>query len=409
MKQLERAGRRLGLAVARRVATSAPLSPSDVDLARIERVLVVRQDRRLGNLVLLTSLLLGLRRAIPRAEIGVVVPRVFAGILDPHPAVDRIIALDHRRLIRSPWKVAAWRGSLRSTRPDLAIDASPIHSGSFLGGLITWASGASYRLGYDRENAQVFLNLLAPAAPPGPLGPTHESVLLHDLLRFLCPDLPPAPPPQVMVPASARELAVRAYRRWGIADGTPVVGLHPGGRRKKRWPIENFEAVARGLTARGAAVVVFSGPAERPLLEAMAPPGPLRIYAPPTDVRGLRTLVCGLDAFVSGDCGPMHLAAALEVPSIAIFRIDDHARYGPRGSAHRVLFAGSKGEVEEGEVVAAVLAVLAARQGRSLRRAQTEEGRRRSRASSAATRPHPTDAAGRAGWRSSPRRSGNRR
>ena len=355
LRPIERAVRRAGIGIARRLLASKPLAPEAVDLAVLQRIVVVRQDRRLGNLVLLTSLLLGLRRAAPRAAITVVAPHGFAPILESHPAVDRIIPLDHRRMLRRPWEMAAWRESLRAIQPELAVDASPVHSASFLNGLITWGSGAAWRLGYDREDAAGFLNLRVQSGAPA-----HESVLLHDLLRYLHPDLPPAPPPRIETPVSNLALAARAYRRWGSGEERPVVGLHPGGRRRKRWPIERFEAVAGLLAARGVMVIVFSGPAEFELIEAMAPPGPRRVYAPPTDIRGLRALVSGLDAFVSGDCGPMHLAAALGVPCVAIFRLGDHARYGPLGREHRVLHR-PEGEVEPEEVVEAVIDVLEAR------------------------------------------------
>jgi ADP-heptose:LPS heptosyltransferase len=279
--------------------------------------------------------------------------------------------------------MATWRESLRAGQPELAIDASPAHTTSLLNGLITWGSGAAWRLGYEREDAAAFLNLRVPRG-----GPTHESIQLYDLARYLHPDLPPAPPPLIQAPAAGMDLAAHAYRRWGKAEGTPVVGIHLGGRRRKRWATERFEAVAGMLAARGTVVVVFSGPAERPLLEAMAPPGPRRVYAPPTDVRGLKALISGLDAFVSGDCGPMHLAAALGVPCIAIFRVGDHARYGPVGREHRVLHR-AEGEVEPDEVVAAVEEVISGR--------------------SAARERHPTNGAAPADRHSSPGMSGSRR
>jgi ADP-heptose:LPS heptosyltransferase len=193
-----------------------------------------------------------------------------------------------------------------------------------------------------------------------PIAPAPESALLHDLLRLVAPGLPPAPPPSIAVPAEARVILARTCRRLGLAAAPAVVGMHPGGRRGKRWSIEGFEAVAGELNARGIAVVVFSGPAERPLLFAMAPPGTLRVYAPPTDVRGLRAYLAGVDVFVSGDCGPMHLAAALGIPCVSIFRIGDFDRYAPVGAQHRVLYR-PEGEVTPPEVAGAVLEILASR------------------------------------------------
>jgi ADP-heptose:LPS heptosyltransferase len=265
-------------------------------------------------------------------------------------------------LLGRPWRIASWRRRLREVGAELAIDASPFHSASFLNGLITWGSGAPRRLGYDREGARDFLNLLTP--PPREVA--HESVLLHDLLRSLRSDLPPAPRLRVEVPRRSRALAARACRRLGIEGDALVVGLHPGGRRQKRWPVERFETVAGRLAERGVTVVVFSGAAERPLLDAMSPPGPRRVYAPPTDVSGLGAYLCGLDAFISGDSGPMHLAAALGVPCVSIFRVNDHARYGPLGAEHRILYRPD-GDVEPDAVVAAVLKVLEAGRDQSVR------------------------------------------
>jgi ADP-heptose:LPS heptosyltransferase len=80
--------------------------------------------------------------------------------------------------------------------------------------------------------------------------------------------------------------------------------------------------------------------------------------APPTGVRGLASLLGICDLVLSGDCGPMHLAAALGVPCVAIFRVDDAWRYGPAGEGHRVM-DDTTGRLDPAEVVAAVTARLA--------------------------------------------------
>jgi ADP-heptose:LPS heptosyltransferase len=353
-KALERALKAAAYAAARVALPEPDPDPGECRLETLRRVLVVRQDRRLGNLVLLTPLLAGIRSRAPAARITVVAPKAFAAVLRPHPAVDEVIAIDHRRLLRRPLAIAQLERRLRLAAAELAIDATPHHSASFLNGLLTWASGAPFRLGYDRSEARTFLNLLVPP----PAAPAHESVLLHHLLSAVTPALMPPSPPAICVPRRALAIARRACRRHGLDRERRVVGIHPGGRRGKRWEIARFEAVAAALERRGAAVVVFTGPAERPLLAAMAPPGPSRIYAPPVDVAGLRGFLAGLDAFVSGDSGPMHLAAALGVPCVSVFRVADQVRYAPLGPQHRVL-SDPQGELAPEAVAAAVAEVLA--------------------------------------------------
>jgi ADP-heptose:LPS heptosyltransferase len=181
-------------------------------------------------------------------------------------------------------------------------------------------------------------------------------VYIHGVLDGLLPAAGPAPPPSLAPSDTERRRAAAAVRRWGW-EGNPIVGLHPGTRPEKRWAIERFEDAARRIEAAGARVLVFSGPGERSMLEFMGPPGPTRIYAPPTDVRGLMALLGVCSVFLSGDCGPMHLAAALGVHCVAVFRIDNHDRYGPPGEGHRVLY-DANGRVEAAAAAGQVLELL---------------------------------------------------
>jgi ADP-heptose:LPS heptosyltransferase len=212
-------------------------------------------------------------------------------------------------------------------------------------------------------------------------------VLLHDLLLAIAPDLGPPSPPRIQVPLRSLAIAHRACVRHGLDEERRVVGIHPGGRRGKRWDSARFDQVAAELERRGIVVVVLTGPAERPLLAGMGPPGPQRIYAPPLDLEGLRGFLAGLDAFLSGDSGPMHLAAALGVPCVSVFRVPDYPRYAPLGPEHRVLF-DPRGDLAPGAVAAAVIEVLQAgtaprRQGTALRRQGTGPRRQLSRMTAA--------------------------
>jgi ADP-heptose:LPS heptosyltransferase len=363
MKKAELLLKRLCFAAARPLFAAPPRTGADADMsseerARVRRVLVIRQDRRLGNLVLATSLLQALRRLLPSASIEVVAPHVFAPLLAAEPYVDRVIPVDHRHLISKPWRAAALRRRLRAPAPaELAIDASPPHHFSLSSGLLCSASGAPLRLGYDRGEARTFLNLLLPAPVSWEVP---EYRLLHALTRALEHVPGDAPLPHLEVSAGERRALQHAFARWGLTE-RPVIGMHPGARPPKRWAVARFDEAARCLERQGFAVLVFWGGSERRMLEAMAPPGPRRIYAPPTDVRGFMTLVSGCSAFVSADCGPMHVAAALGVPCVALFRINNAVRYGPAGPQHRVLYESGDGAAVA-TVVDAVQAALETRE-----------------------------------------------
>jgi ADP-heptose:LPS heptosyltransferase len=122
----------------------------------------------------------------------------------------------------------------------------------------------------------------------------------------------------------------------------PWVGIHAsGGRESKQWHLDRFAAVGRALARdRGATIVLTGSTTDRPLID--------RVRAALTDASvidaggamGLTTLaalVGELDLFITGDTGPMHLAAAMHTPVVALFGPSNPARYGPRASVERIL------------------------------------------------------------------------
>ena len=125
--------------------------------------------------------------------------------------------------------------------------------------------------------------------------------------------------------------------------------LHPGaGSREKRWPAERFRALARRLAERGEQVVLFEGPAEAGLARAVAEGLPEE-SAGVVSGAGLAELVVILArcrAFVGNDSGVSHLAAALGVPTVALFGPTRPEHWAPRGERVRVLL-GRNGRLDE--------------------------------------------------------------
>jgi len=118
-----------------------------------------------------------------------------------------------------------------------------------------------------------------------------------------------------------------------VARGTaPFVLLNAGaGWPNKQWPPGHFGSLAARLErARGWPSLVLWGPGERALAEAVsASSGGAAQPAPQTDLRGLMTLVRSAALLVSGDTGPLHLAAAVGTPLVGLYGPTDPARNGP--------------------------------------------------------------------------------
>jgi heptosyltransferase I len=114
--------------------------------------------------------------------------------------------------------------------------------------------------------------------------------------------------------------------------------LNPGaGWGAKRWPAERYGQVARALAARGVRSILNYGPGEGELAGAAETASEGAAVAMRCSISELIALTRRARLFIGGDTGPMHLAAALQLPVVAIFGPTDPARNGPYGTRSIVL------------------------------------------------------------------------
>ena len=127
-----------------------------------------------------------------------------------------------------------------------------------------------------------------------------------------------------------------------LAEPRPRIALVPRSRwETKNWPPEYFGALAaRVLARRPASFFIVGGPGDEAAARAVAeaaPPGATIDRCGRTSLVELGSLLQEMDLVVTVDSGPMHLAAALGVPVLALFGATDPVRTGPFGDIHRVL------------------------------------------------------------------------
>lgn len=329
-KQLEIAGRHLLVWV---VALVLGVRRRDVVLSDRPRILVVRLDERLGNLLLLTPLLDSLRGRFPLARIEVLVNVRGAGLLGRHPVVDEALPFRKRALMADDGPLRTlWR--LRARRYDLVIDAANPTDPSATQALLVRLSGSKHSVG----STSAGFGRLYSAPVRIDASVVHEIDLRLQLLR-------PLPGAKVFTQMSApmfvsprgeggvaRLPRVLAPRRWGI--------LNVGARlADKRLDASAYASLASTMVREGVVPVVTYGPQESGLAEQVVAQSPEARLAPPTDVAELAFLMKASCCVVSCDTGPMHLAVALSVPTCGIFLSTDPARYGHATLPHRVLDA----------------------------------------------------------------------
>ena len=219
-------------------------------------------------------------------------------------------------------------------------DEAVVLPGSFRSAWLPARAGIERRFGYRGDFRAP---LLAPAlARPRDRRPQVEDY--RELLAAMA-----VPPPRDWVPrlalpeallAAGRERLARARVEVGRA---PIVGLVPGAEwgASKRWPMARFAELARELRRRRPALaeIVLAGPKEVWLaVRVHEESGKIHpVIGPDLDLAALAGVLAHLDVLVTNDSGPMHLAAALGVPCVALFGPTDRRRTAPAGEAHQVL------------------------------------------------------------------------
>ncbi len=319
-KRLERAGKSVLRGSLVRFLPRPRRPDGPVDPKTVRRVLAVRHDARLGNLLLLTPSLRLLKTAFPDARVEVLIADKYGDALAYNPCVDEVLT-------------ARALPGLRGRGYDLAFDFSPQHAFSLSSAVWTALSGATRRIGFDRGDAAKFLDDLVKV----PAERSHETANLARLVRHAAAGaaLPPdsALRTEWHFGPGEREEGKKTWASWGL-DGESVA-LFLGARAEKRLPPPWFQALAARLRAAGRTVVLTGGPAERALLPGdVAPELPLREFA---------AAVVNARAVLTADTGPMHLCVAAGVPTVELFSHTETWRFGyGHLPGHRVLDTGGR-------------------------------------------------------------------
>lgn len=149
--------------------------------------------------------------------------------------------------------------------------------------------------------------------------------------------------PRLQLTGAERDKARCFLEKNGIASEKLLIGIHPGGNwAYKLWSAEKYAQFARALCKKkNAAILLFAGPNEWELQAQVAatmdvPP----ILVKTENLRHLAALISACDGYIGNDTGPMHIAAAVDTPVVALFGSTNHHRSGPYGEKHTVVCSG---------------------------------------------------------------------
>ena len=312
------------------------------DLNRQRRLLGMRADilvirrRYLGDIVLLGSVLRNLRLHWPAARLTVLTESAYAGALPLNPDVNAALAF--------PRGAAGWFGFVRALRRAQFTHVLDFDNTEKTA-LVSRVTGAAVRATFDRE----LITFRYPRFYTHAAKVTNAFYDSHHITETYLALLP-----AIGVPIGSREVRL-VPRPDDIAALAPLLGpralpaanrpprilVHPGSRSPARiWPPERFAAICDRLQDEcGAQVFLAAGPAEQPLVNQIRQRAQTHLVALDRafPVGQFAALLAQFDVLLCHDSGPMHLAAAVGTPVVALFGSQNATIWRPLGERHTVL------------------------------------------------------------------------
>lgn len=196
---------------------------------------------------------------------------------------------------------------------------------SFHSALVAFGAGIRERWGYATDLRSLLLtNAVAPPAYRG-----HQLDDYAQLLAALNAPRVVGDVPTIRLSPAIRERGRRALISIGLHLDRPLVGIHAGGLygRAKHWGDQRYVEVVRHLREEGYDVVMLTSPGEREQAQRIAMTcNGVAIYGHEGDVLDLAAALSQCSAVITNDSGPLHVAAALGIPSVSIFGPTDPDR-----------------------------------------------------------------------------------
>ena len=331
---------------------TSPLTPCNHSVRRCaaprerasRRVLLMRTGAH-GDILMGTTLLAALRDAWPDAHITWLAEHTDRQAIDAHPYIDELLIWNGgfwkqmlRRGLFPLWLIRAGRFArqLRAKKYDLFISLQPeewplllraVHAPVTVGIFDTFRR--FHRATRTSRNTRLYTHAYAyPGLPPHRVD---QYLLALDALGL---PKPSAPPMTLGFTEADRDAARAFLRDAGVGEQEQLIVLAPMTTwPSKCWPAERYAALGDHLAeSAGCRLVLIGSMRERAAVQAIAAQMTCRpiVAAGDLSFRQMAALLAQATLVVSGDTGPMHVAAAVGTPSVALFGSTSAAWYGPR-------------------------------------------------------------------------------
>lgn len=318
------------------------MSVAPPSCGEFSRALVVKL-RHHGDVLLASPVFSVLKQAQPACEIDALVYAETLPMLAGHPAIDRLHSIDRRKGRNGLSDELRLFLGLRARNYDLLIHLTENWRGAWLARFLRPRCAVAI-FSPIRPPARLWRSAFTHLAPLPPLGNRHTVECHLDALRRLGIRPRQEDMGLVFTPGSEAEMRVDALLAAHNLSAGEWVHLHPASRWLfKAWTVAGYAELIDRLAERGLRVIMTTGPDPRET--ALAAEISARCHATPVDLSGqislkeLGALIARARLSVCVDSVPMHLAAAVGTPVVALFGPSNEREWGPWRVPHRIVSA----------------------------------------------------------------------
>ena len=295
----------------------------------MQNILVCQTGGWIGDMVLLTPTLRALKNAYPESNLALLLrPRV-ADLMETHPYVDTCIVDT-----KNPGRYRSLTGMVRRIREAAFDVAVVLHPTSFRNALLPFLARVPIRVGANVSGRGILLT-----ASRKDDTSVHEVHRYLRVLRLLDIDTG-SDSLEFWHTDTDREMIQGLLHAEGVSSTDRLVALNLGTTwRTKRWDIANFAEVIQQIErlVQDARIVLTGSSAEQTLADDLPASLPTINLIGKTSILQLGALLERCEVCLTCDSGPMHIAAAVGTPTIALFGPTDPVRHKPYGTGHTVV------------------------------------------------------------------------
>jgi len=333
-----------------------PISPDEVDLNNINRILVIRQHDQLGDFLISTPILRAMREKLPYSYIALMVRNYTEPVARHNQYINELLILHE---VGYDWSISKLLNFWKKLRNgyDLTIVINTV-SHSLSTDILCWLSQAEYTLGpshclFPGTTRNFFYNLIALFVDDE----RHQAEKNLDIVRYVGINTKDLSEHITILPEE-KKWAKQELKSLGFNFEQPIIGIHPGaGKLKNRWPVSRFVQVAKKSSKKmNAQFLLFSGPDEIELRDQFISEFKRAIYDRTRliyeeqlsfgkDLRKLAAIFACLTFYIGNDTGTTHMVAAVSTPLIVIFGPTPANEWKPWGNQF-IALQGKDGDCE---------------------------------------------------------------